>query len=1138
MIHRALLLRPQIEQLEARENPSTVVFSEGFDTLVAPKLPTSWATWSNDGEQQFITTKLTNTSTPNSLASLGSSAVAARMWNTTPYTADFGAALNVRSDAASPIELIVRGQNLNTTTPSYIAALVRKGGTIELIEVNNGVTRSLGIVKPTQAPTNAAWLRVTILPVGNRVGVELQRLDTNAFLGADGKWGTLETQAVNAPVTLIPTTGLLGLGRETGASGMAYLDDFAVLAPPGINESFDATTPPAIPAGWSNWSSDGLPRSRVGIDKFTSGTRSLAFDGASNTLARLWSNLGLGADVQASATVFADSLISSGVIVRGSALQTATPTYYSLTVVRGLQVQLSKVINSTETILGTVKSTAWVSGAWIRLSLVAVGDKLKAVVYRTDKSQYLAANGAWVNTPDSALAITDATIKTGGSVGLTRNKSAYGTVWLDDFDARTPSVSSGPAVTILASQSIDPASKVVTFTALASPSSSVTRLEFILDGTSRSIQNTANGSWDLDTTTLTNGNHVLSVRALDTAGNSGTASVTLNVQNGVPVTATGRPDTVHHYMHIRIAMLAYAGNPAGTFEQNLAANSIDLMIPSPNLLNAYENAAPNTTKVIYTNVSNLYGDLLTDWNRYADANGLSRELAFYHISAATPFTGNSPSSFPVTYFWNASLGNIDGTGTPTDQTSSARGTKALAIRLGAVGQALTIGYPEKFRELNITVKTPPASAWNAVIEYASAVDAAGKPTAWKTLNLLNDGTAGFKTTGKITFDPPADWIAALPATGTQRFQLIRIRTTAGTAAQAPELQTILGRDYVQANGATTGTIPAFDTLADADKNGYLNDAEYAKRRSGFDARFTHESRLFYPFYGQMRFLTNPGAIAVRNWAADYHTRLLALNPKADGVFIDNAHGKLPFVAGTIQVNESVSNFTQDSAALVKAITLRLGDRWTVSNTAGSIAEADGIAGASTAAFEEFLLRPNDVNWSGFNDVASIVARRLASDTTSPYVILDTYSGKLPTSDERSRSGALAYYYLLADPNKTFISFFGGQQPAAAWSQSWVPAAAFNVGKPTGTFTTFASGLDPQNASLSYKVLARTYENALVLFKPRSYGLGKGGGTNDDATATTHALGGNFRLLRSDGTLGGIITSIALRNGEGATLIKA
>ena len=43
-----------------------------------------------------------------------------------------------------------------------------------------------------------------------------------------------------------------------------------------------------------------------------------------------------------------------------------------------------------------------------------------------------------------------------------------------------------------------------------------------------------------------------------------------------------------------------------------------------------------------------------------------------------------------------------------------------------------------------------------------------------------------------------------------------------------------------------------------------------------------------------------------------------------------------------------------------------------------------------------------------------------------------------------------------------------------------------------------------------------------------------GGTD---TTTTHVLGGTYRPLNADGTLGAAITRIALRNGEGAILVK-
>jgi hypothetical protein len=70
------------------------------------------------------------------------------------------------------------------------------------------------------------------------------------------------------------------------------------------------------------------------------------------------------------------------------------------------------------------------------------------------------------------------------------------------------------------------------------------------------------------------------------------------------------------------------------------------------------------------------------------------------------------------------------------------------------------------------------------------------------------------------------------------------------------------------------------------------------------------------------------------------------------------------------------------------------------------------------------------------------------------------------------------------------------------------------------------------------VYGREYDNALVLHKPRSYALGKGTGTADDATSTTHQLNGRYRQLYSDGSLGQVVTSIRLKNGEGVVLVKA
>src|SRR5262249_9200553 len=179
-------------------------------------------------------------------------------------------------------------------------------------------------------------------------------------------------------------------------------------------------------------------------------------------------------------------------------------------------------------------------------------------------------------------------------------------------------------------------------------------------------------------------------------------------------------------------------------------------------------------------------------------------------------------------------------------------------------------------------------AWAAALEYAKTVDKAGKPTEWASLNMLSDSTQKLTQSGRIEFDPPANWKAASVG-GSAPLFYVRFHTV--SAGTLPVAQTILGRDFVNANGKTEGVIPTFDVKADLNKDGYLDDAEYAKREKGKDARFLYESRIYNGGYGQMRFCTNPGNKEFHKWAVDWNQRLLAKNPLATGLFMDNSSGK-------------------------------------------------------------------------------------------------------------------------------------------------------------------------------------------------------------------------------------------------------
>ena len=584
-----------------------------------------------------------------------------------------------------------------------------------------------------------------------------------------------------------------------------------------------------------------------------------------------------------------------------------------------------------------------------------------------------------------------------------------------------------------------------------------------------------------------------------------------------------------HYSHIRVAMLAYTGTPIGSVEQKLLRESVDLVIPNVTYLDRFDALAPGTPQMIYTNVSNIYLDLLTDWLDYADRHGFEREGAFYHVNRASPFTGDSGSSRPVNWFWSIERGS-DSSGWDDFTQVSSRTTPL--IRFAPAGQSVVVGYPEKFREINVNLRSVGASSWAATLEYATARDSQGRPTGWKPLRMLSDTTVGLKRSGTITFDPPSDWRTSR-VNGSDPLFYVRFRTT-GTGT-APVANSILGRDYVNARGGTRGVVPAFDESADRNHDGYLSDTEYRYRHGGSDARFEYESRLFYPAYGQMRFATNPADGGFRNWAVDHARRFLAAHPGADGLFLDNSYGRLQVDARILR--EPVNRYADDYASLAGSIESGIGTKWVLANTAGSGVSADPLAKYGISYVDEFALRPLAHTWQHFTDIAAQTAHRLDLMAGNGYAILDTYPAGGSPTDPRTQIAALAYYYLLADPERTFVMFNGGYEPSSTWSRHWTDAVKYDIGKPRGDWSLFAQGQDPERTYLTYKIFQRTYDRALVLYKPLSYSSGRTG-TTSSATSTWHRLPGNYRELHADGTLGPVVTSIRLRNGEGAILVRA
>jgi hypothetical protein len=904
-------------------------------------------------------------------------------------------------------------------------------------------------------------------------------------------------------------------------------DRLAPCATP-LSESFDTTYVGQLPDGWAQWSSNGQPVFSVSNQKSVSPSNSLAASTPTDWVtASAWSTTQETADVEVGASLFADNAMPVALVARASNLDTAAPSYYGVQVLSGLQATVYRMQNGVITPLAWVGTVQPLSAEWVRVTFNLSGTALRAQFFRLDTDQYLDPAGHWQSNPAWAINATDGAITSGGLVGFTRLASYAGTLYLDDFRAFCAAGDTQPPSVVLTYPTDSSTlSGVVTVAASASDNVGVAHVDFYLDGTQEARDTQVPYAWNFDSSTASNAVHQLTVKAYDIAGNVATASVSVTTANASALPAPALPQ---HYPWIRVAELAYSSGQLDSFGKQLLARSIDLVITDgAGLVPQITAASPDTTQLLYTNLSTLSLGSLTDWLNYATAVGADRDEAFYHVTQATPYSGSSPSSMPVNWFWKVYRSGSS----PADFTFNARGTYAgLYTTFGAAaGDALNVGYPERFREIDLNVLLLPTAGWAAEIEYPTAADANGNPTAWARLPRLGDDTNVLQSgSGKIWFNPPANW-KPVRINGSAPMYYVRFRTT--SAGNPPIAKSVLGADYTGAGGGSTGVIPAFDTSADLDHDGYLNDAEYANRKPGMNARFLYQSRALYAGYGEMRFATNPADSAFRAWAANYLQGLVQGQPASVGVLIDNSLGTVQPLVGNA-LRESTAGYQQNYASLLHELTYDVGPRPLVANT-----NNDAVLSQITGAYEEFSFGALSGTWKGFEDLAARVAAQLALGSPSPYLILDSQPTGGAPDDWRTQMATLAYYYLLANPTRTFINFFGGSETTTTWHRHWVPAAAYDIGRPLDTWSLLASGADPESPDKTYHIYQRPYDNALVLYKPLSVSTFTGApGTLDTATDTTLTLNGTYRLLLPDGTLGAPRTTVTLRNGEGAILVK-
>jgi hypothetical protein len=1127
-------LTPTVETLESREllsaapTPAAVLWQQNFDRTAAGALPSGWSQWTS--QAAFGVAPTPGSDRTAGLAATGDRGQTARAWANAAQPADIRASADIFVNNLVPAQLFVRGSNLNTSAPTYYAVSVTRGLDVTLTSTVNGTTRTLAHVKTAGYLSNV-WLTISLQARGTSLQIMVRRRDNGQYLTPQGKWQTRSVAALSVTNSAIRGGGLVGVARAAGVTGDVTFDNFLVhgandsdSATPRLRQNFDGITRGQLPAGWSAWQSEGAfgASSARSHSRPNGLTNALAGSSANNATILAWANAAAPANAQVSADVFLNNMAPAEVFLRGSGLNSGSPSYYAVAVTRGMEADLLRVQHGKVTTLGQVLSNSYLSGQWVRVSLEASGSKLTAMIERLDTNRYLTADGDWQASPAAALTVTDRSLAGGGQAGVGKGSGSADAVTFDDVALSGPSASP-LAVAIQGVSAGDLVTRATTVRAQVSNATHLQKVEFFLDGALRATDTRSPYTWSLDPNALGDGTHTLTVIAYEQGGATARASMDVHTQSS-------GPQIPQHYPWIRIAELAFSGMTLGPFERQLLRTSVDLIIPNVNLLPQLNASVPDTPQLIYTNVSTLYQDLLTNWLNWADAHHVSRELAFYHVTRPTPFSGNSASALQVDWFWSVLAGG--GQANFIDLTSPAHSPGGRSVPFGGAGTSIYMGYPDQFREINFNLASGARNGWSEVLEYPTAVDANGVPTAWATLRTLTDTTRGLTRSGQITFDPPANWVPAV-LNGPPRLYYVRIRTV--NDGTAPVASTILGRDYTNSRGGWRGTTPVFDYAADRNHDGYLNNAEYAVAlKAGDTARFAYESRLLTLSYGPMRPVTNPSSAAFQSWAVQYSLSVLQGQPLSDGLFVDNSSGKPPTNDGVV---EPLDTYAADYGRLLADIGRAIAPRWILANTSGGQTVADSVISQNTGYFEESALRPLSSNWAEFEDMASLIAHRASLRSPSPYAVLDTLATGGSPTDPRTQLAALAEYYLVADPTHTFLDFFGGQEPATSWTRHWSQAVTFDVGQPIGGYSLFASGTDPETRYLTYHVYSRQYTNALVLYRPLSRALGsRANGKLDSSSAVLLRLNGTYRPLNANGILGRVVTSVSLRNGEGAILV--
>jgi hypothetical protein len=645
--------------------------------------------------------------------------------------------------------------------------------------------------------------------------------------------------------------------------------------------------------------------------------------------------------------------------------------------------------------------------------------------------------------------------------------------------------------------------------------------------------------------------YAYTVAAYDAAGNASSQSSTLTVTTStLPIQSGGGGGT------LKTGIMEYSTNTGATRS----------WIDSRFTYTIGGSVAPTGPQwMFYYDIYGIGRSTVNTLKAWAASNGYTYEDIFLHAKTNYTHAFVNPAYSQMDQFdvFEGSHGVMTYNGsTYTDRTSTAYSGSVTWSDINY------IGYEEPFDIIKITRSA--GAGITGVWEYWNG-------STWATLTVT-DGTSAFTTSGNVTFSPPSAWARTI-VNGSRSKYFVRYRITAHTTY--PTTTAIKGDNWLNASGANCRGW-------DATSGSIVNTGELKYNPTPPAtalARFPYQARI--TFWASNNAAFNPGNIqsGVRTAAAfaAYQINTMVTSSGYNGIMCDDGE-KDPTSDGIAPSNTDfgTGNWTtalvsryQDIVTYVHNLNpaakvginaqnqqlVKKGD-WNLAEYHTFNWKTNDIRGIPTT---DSSVNMNYDNYLPANNANRVVAVMIYQDTED----LVPTNNPVATWDRGNRGPivALSKHYIAAN-DYTYFSYYtrGGyfypetdevylkSAPTTAIHQAtatiptassvqrwatWFPAMGVDIGIPDtsgyngGAYSlTWKSGTDVGGGN---GVWRRDYTKAIVLHRPASW----------DTTATQYntysssiALGGTYYPLNADGTTGTGVTTIALRTGEGAILMKA